>query len=60
VLAEETLDDTAACLETSRRPFLSLRQRECDSIKKQVVHTLIYGESSSHRGRAGGRNAITK
>jgi hypothetical protein len=42
------------------KAVLPLRRRDCDSIKKKVDYTLIPGESSSHRCRAGGRSAITK
>jgi hypothetical protein len=39
---------------------LPLRRRDCDSIKEKRRLHLIHGESSLHRGRAGGRSAITK
>jgi hypothetical protein len=41
------------------KAVLPLRRRDCYSIKKKVDCASIHGESSSHRGRAGGRSAIT-
>jgi hypothetical protein len=41
------------------KAVLPLRRRNCESIKKKVDYTVIHDESSSHRGRAVGRSAIT-